>query len=98
MFHLLSALKLLTEVALLALCGQWVLGWLAGAHREQNFFYQLLQIVGQPAVRLARLLSPRVVLERHLPLVAFLLLLLAWLGLTMAKIAHCLGVGLDVCR
>jgi hypothetical protein len=98
MFTLLSALKLITEVALLALLGQWLLGWLTGPRREANLFYQLLQIMGRPALWLARRLSPRLVLDRHLPLVAFLLLVLAWTGLTLAKIAHCLDVGMDLCR
>jgi hypothetical protein len=98
MFTLLSAFKLMTEVALIALLGQWVLGWLAGARRDSNLFYRLLQVVAQPAVWLARRLSPRLVLERHVPLVAFLLLALVWTGLTLAKIRHCLEVGMAACR
>lgn len=98
MFLLLSALKLITEVALMALLGQWVLGLLAGSRRESNFFYQVLQTIGRPAVWLARRLSPRVVLDRHVPIVAFLLLAFAWLALTMAKIGHCLDLGVASCR
>lgn len=98
MFTLLSALKLMTEIALLALCGQWVLGWLAGTRREGNLFYQLLQIIGRPSIRFTRWLSPRWVLDRHIPLAAFLLLILAWLVVTWAKISHCLNTGLELCR
>jgi hypothetical protein len=98
MFTLLSALKLITEVALLALVGQWVLAWLSGPRRHGNVFYQVLEVVGRPALWLARRLSPPVVLDRHVPLVAFVLLVLAWAGLTLAKIGHCLEVGMASCR
>ena len=37
MLLLVSIFKLVAEIALLALLGQWVLGLLAGAKREQNF-------------------------------------------------------------
>ena len=43
MLTLVSIVKLLAEIALLALFGQWVLGLLAGPGREQNLFYQLFQ-------------------------------------------------------
>lgn len=98
MFLLLSAFKLMTEMALLALVGQWILGWLIGSSRERNLFYQLLQAIGLPAVWLARRLSPRVVLDRHLPLLAVVLLCLAWAVLTVAKVAHCLDVGVASCQ
>jgi hypothetical protein len=98
MLLLLSATKLVIETALLVLIGQWVLGLLAGARREHNLVYQMLQVAGRPFVRLARLLSPRVVLDRHVPLVACLLLAFAWLGVTFAKIAHCVQVGVQLCR
>jgi hypothetical protein len=40
-----TAVKLLAEIALLALVGRWLLGLLAGAKREGNVFYQVLSIV-----------------------------------------------------
>jgi hypothetical protein len=69
-----SICKLVAEIALLALAGQWVLGLLAGAKRDQNFFYQLLQMMTRPFVKGARMISPKVVIDRHVPLVAFFLL------------------------
>lgn len=98
MLTLIASVKLIAEIALLALLGQWVLGWLAGPRRAQNLFYQVLEQVGRPFVRMARLLAPRVVLDRHLPLVAFLLLCFIWLGATLAKVVHCLDVGVQLCR
>jgi hypothetical protein len=93
-----SAIKLIAEIALLALLGQFVLGLLAGAKREQNLFYQALAIVGRPFVVVARWLSPKVVLDRHVPLVAFLLLAFMWLGATVAKIRICLQIGVELCK
>lgn len=98
MLLLLSSLKLITEIALLALIGQGLVGLLAGPQREANPFYRLLQAVGRPFVVMARWISPRVVLDRHVPLVAFLGLALAWLLLTSAKIAHCVSIGIEACR
>jgi hypothetical protein len=48
-------------------------------------------------LRLARLLSPRIVIERHLPLVALLLLGFAWIAVTSWKIAHCRAIGVAAC-
>ena len=98
MLLLVNALKLVAEIALMALVGQWILGLLAGAKRDTNFFYRVLQTMTQPFVRLARLLSPSVVLDRHVPLVAFLLLAFAWLLVTKWKIDLCLEIGVELCK
>lgn len=89
--------KLLVEVALLALLGQLVLGWLIGPKRIGSGVYRLLQIVASPAHRLADVLSPRWVLAQHRPLVALVLLCLAWAALTLTKIVHCLNAGVARC-
>ncbi len=84
---------------LLALVGQAVLYVLAGAKRDGNFFYQLLKILTRPFVAAARLITPRQVLDAHVPLVAFfLLLLLTWAVVTFEKIRHCVGVDMVGCR
>lgn len=98
MLALANTVKLVAEIALMALVGQWVLGLLAGAKREQNLFYQILQIVGRPFVAAARLLTPRIVLDRHVPLVAFLLLLFIWLLATFYRIQICLQIGVELCK
>jgi hypothetical protein len=98
MLTLISAVKLVAEIALLALFGQWVLGLLAGQKRDKNLFYQILQQVGRPFVLLARFVSPRFVLERHHPLVAFLILGFVWVVATAAKISHCLKIGVQLCQ
>ncbi len=90
--------KLVAEIALLALLGQGLVGLLSGPARERNPFYRLLQLLGRPWVRAARWLSPAVVLERHLPLVAFLLLLLIWGAAAVTKISICLQIGVALCK
>lgn len=93
-----STIKLIAEVALLALFGQWVLGLMAGAKKGQNLFYQILQIVGKPFVVATRVITPRQIIDRHVPLVAFLLLLFVWLAATLLKIRTCLEIGVALCK
>lgn len=92
-----SSVKLVAEIALLALLGQWVLGLLAGRKRDANVFYQLFQVLTGPFVRGARLITPRIVIDRHVPLVAFLLLAFAWLFATAYRIQICLQIGVEQC-
>lgn len=98
MLLLVNVLKLLAEIALMALFGQWVLGLLAGAQREKNLVYQLFQVVTRPLVKGARFITPRVVIDRHLPLVAFLLLFFVWVVATMTKIDICVRIGVHLCK
>ncbi len=98
MLMLVSAVKLVAEIALLAFVGQFLLGLLAGSKRETNVFYRVLQIVTQPFVKAVRFVTPRVVLDRHVPLAAFVLLALVWVASTLAKINLCLQIGVAQCR
>ena len=98
MLLLISSVKLIAEIALLSLLGQWILGLLAGQKREQNLFYQVLQVLTRPFVRATRFITPRFVLERHLPLVAFLILGFVWVGVTLVKVNHCLKIGVALCQ
>ena len=98
MLTLVTAVKLVAEIALLALFGRGALALLAGRGRERNPFYRILRTISQPFVTVARGLTPRAVLDQHLPLVAFLLLLAVWLLATWFKIRICLEIGLATCR
>jgi hypothetical protein len=93
-----TTVKLIAEIAGLALLGQWLVGLLAGANRERNFFYQLLAVIGRPFVMGARWITPKIVLERHLPLVAFLVLLVVWMVTVDLKVQHCLEIGVHLCK
>ena len=98
MLLLVSSVKLVAEIALMAMAGRWLLGLLAGAKRDTNFFYRLLGVVTAPVMRGTRLLTPPVVLDRHVPLVAFLLLGFVWVFSTLAKVRICLEIGVQACR
>lgn len=98
MLAVVTTVKLLAEIALLALLGQWVTGLLSGPARDRNPFYCVLQLVGRPWVRAARWLSPRAVLDRHLPLVAFGALLLIWSAAAFFKVSICLHIGVALCK
>ena len=98
MLLLVSAIKLVAEIALLAFAGQFVLGLLAGAKRESNFFYRLFDVLTKPFVRLARVLTPKMVLDRHVPVAAFVGLASVWVIAVIAKINVCVQVGMELCR
>lgn len=98
MLLLLSLIKLVAEIALFAFAGQWLLGLLAGRQRETNFFYQLLAVVTRPLVRGMRFIAPRQIIDRHLPLAAFVLLASVWFVATVSRINMCLQIGIEQCR
>ena len=98
MLALAVTVKLLAEIALLALLAQGVVGLLSGAAKDHNPVYRLLQFIGQPWVRAARWVTPRVVLDRHVPLVAFFALLLLWCAATIAKVSICVQIGVALCK
>ncbi len=93
-----SAVKLVAEIALMALAGQFLLGLLAGQKRDSNLFYQLLQVMTKPFVKGMRLVTPKVVIDRHIPLAAFVALAMVWVVATITKINLCLQIGVEQCR
>lgn len=93
-----SAVKLVAEIALMALAGQFLLGLLAGQKRDTNIFYQLLQVMTKPFVKGMRLVTPKVVIDRHIPLAAFVALAMVWVVVTIIKINLCLQIGVEQCR
>lgn len=98
MLLLVSSIKLLAEIALLCLVGQWLVGLLAGAKRESNFIWRLFAVLTGPVVKAARWLSPRIVIDRHVPLVALLLVSFVWLFATIFKVQICLQIGVEACK
>jgi hypothetical protein len=74
--------KALAEFAFLFLLGRGLLYVLAGQKRQGNLFYRVFCILTDPLLRAARWLTPRFILDSHIPLVA--LVLLAWIWLAMA--------------
>ena len=86
MYETIVILKALTEIAGVAFLGQGVLWVMAGAKREENLVYRLFKTLTSPVFRVTRIITPRVVLDRHLWLVTLFLLVALWIGLTAFKI------------
>lgn len=98
MLTLVLAIKLVAEIALLALFGQWLLGLVLGAARQRNPFYGVLQLLGRPWVSAVRRMAPPHVTEGQVTVVAFLLLLLLWVAASIVKIKICLQLGVALCK
>ena len=81
---ILKIFKSLVEVAGLAMIGQGVVAIFSGNKRDQNFIYVILKIVTSPVTKFARLISPRFVPDRHIPFVAFGLVLWAWIAVIIS--------------
>src|SRR5688500_7244704 len=73
--------KALAELAGMFLLGRGLLWLLAGRKRMDNVFYQVLAVVTDPVIRSARFIAPRLVMDSHIPVVAFALV--AWIWLTI---------------
>jgi hypothetical protein len=98
MLLVVTTFKLIAEIALLAMAGQWILGVLAGEGKNSNPCYRLLQLVCTPWMVSARWLLPQAVPDWRLPLVAALLALSIWLLAAAGKASTCLTVGVALCR
>jgi len=86
MYETIVILKALTEVAGVAMVGQGLLYVLAGSKRDQNPIYGIFKTLTMPVMKATRWITPRIVLDQHLGLVAFLLVGVLWFGLTVMKI------------
>ncbi len=89
MLLLVTSIKLVAEIALCALAGRWLLGLLAGAKREQNLFYQLLGMMTNPFTKTFRFITPKLVIDRHIPLLTFVALGWLWVFMLIEKVSLC---------
>lgn len=89
-----SVVRALVEVAGFFLLGQGVLYVLAGASREKNVIYQLFRVVTGPVVRTVRAITPKVIMDRHVPVVSFFLIFWLWILLAYARTLVCEANGL----
>jgi len=86
---MLGVLRALVEVAMLFLLGQGLLALLAGRRRHDNTMYKLFLIVTGPVVKVARKITPRQIIDRHLPFIAFAVLFWFWIALAWLKKLYC---------
>jgi uncharacterized protein YggT (Ycf19 family) len=80
-FVLLTA-QTLVLVAGCALLGQFLVGLFNWRARQQNLVYRLFEVIASPVVKVVRWVTPKVVIDQHIPIAAFMVLLFAyfWLG------------------
>lgn len=98
MLFILSTLQLVFYIAVLLLAAQGVLWLVSGAKAGNNLFYQLFQLVNKPWVQVARWMSPRQVADQQVPVVAFLVVSILYVAVTLAKIEHCVSVAMQGCK
>jgi hypothetical protein len=89
--------KALAELAGLFLLGRGMLYLLAGHNRDTNLFYQIMCVVTNPILRLTRFVTPKVVIDRHIPYVAFLLVVWMWLIVVFWVLPEVCGGGTVDC-
>lgn len=90
--------KSLIELSLMFIVARFILGLLAGAKRSTNVFWQLLDIAASPALWITRRVSPKLILDKHIPLAAASWLLIAWVVVVKIKIDLCFQAGVAACQ
>jgi hypothetical protein len=88
-------LKALAELAGMFLAGRGLLFLLGGMKPMDNIFWQIIAIVTDPLIRTARRITPRVVLDRHVPMVAFGLVMWIWLTIVLWVLPEMCASGYD---
>ena len=97
----LRLVQLLLSIPLLALAGQGVVFLIArsvGQDVRSNIFFRILETVVMPFTRLARLITPKVIGDRQLPLVVLSLLVIGYIWIMMAIANLCIGHGIPVAQ
>jgi hypothetical protein len=86
---ILGVLRALVEVSMLFLLGQGLLALLAGSRRHDNIMYKLFVIVTAPVLKAMRKVTPRQIIDKHLPFIAFAVLFWLWIALAYLKKLYC---------
>lgn len=90
--------KSLIELSLMFIIGRFLLGLMAGPKRDHNVFWQLLDVAAKPALWVTRKISPKLILDQHIPLATGSWLLMAWVLVVQWKIELCLDMGVAACQ
>ncbi|CAM3777716.1 hypothetical protein [Polynucleobacter antarcticus] len=98
MLLFLNIAQLILYIGALGLAGQGLLYILAGHDRDTNLFYQLIGMVNKPWTLIARFISPKQILDRQVPFVAFCIVGVLYIAVTLAKIEHCITIGMAACQ
>ena len=84
-FFLISALRAIVEMLGLCLLGQGGLYLIAGRQRADNRVYQLFALITAPPRRIVATLLPRSASNRLVGIFTFVIVLILWLGLALAR-------------
>jgi uncharacterized membrane protein len=84
-YFIVTALRELVLINFYALVGQGILYLLAGQGREQNMFYRIIKLIASPALWLARRLTPKFVVDRHIPWIALFIVIVLGVALTVTQ-------------
>ncbi len=98
MLLFLNIAQLVLYIGALGLIGQGLLYVLAGQKRDTNLFYQLIGIINKPWTLTARFISPKQIIDRQIPFVAFCIVGVLYIAVTLAKIEHCISIGIEICQ
>ncbi|MDP3621567.1 MAG: hypothetical protein Q8R65_06580 [Polynucleobacter sp.] len=98
MLLFLNIAQLVLYIGALGLAGQGLLYVLTGQGRHSNLFYQLIEMVNKPWTLMARFISPKQILDRQIPFVAFCIVGVLYIAVTLAKIEHCITIGIEACQ
>lgn len=82
-------LKTILFVAVCALLGQGIVGLFNWGRRRDNFIYQLFGIIASPFTKLIRLITPKAVLDQHIPFATLLVLLFAYGAVLVWQATRC---------
>ena len=86
--------KALVEFAGLLLIGQALVFAMSFGRHQANPIYRVFRFLTRPVVSTTRVLTPRLVVDAHVPAVALLLLFWAWLGLRFWQVVLAHEAGL----
>ena len=78
---------------LLVMLGQGLLFVLAGPSRHQNLVYRMFATVTAPIMKATRVITPRFIVDQHLGLVAFFLLVVLWVAAFALKVHAVMQAG-----
>lgn len=81
----LALLHELVKFAGLLLIGQGLVFVFSFGRHETNPVYRFMRFLTSPVTRFVRRITPALVVDRHIPLVAFFLLFWAWVALIFVR-------------
>jgi hypothetical protein len=84
-----SALKALIEIALAFCVGRAIVALFAGKRREGNAVFRFFEMLLKPVFTATRFITPKAIVDQHVPIVAFLLLGWLFLATTQLKVMAC---------